>query len=806
LGGKRQYTAVFAIGAKLLGSFRGAMASAQSRLRALQATAKKTAGSVSLLKLAFTGLFATFASFAAGKIFGQIFGTASQEAQEAHQRTRSLMVSLNQMTEIRKRGKGAAKEELARIYEHNKALEAQGVIQQDLLDDMSVIMARAHIPSASIQKATDKLADVLVATVGPSATQEDAQALAGAFRKAVSSGKVMALQNQGVDITKEQAAAFKLVVGPAARYAKLMEILGENYKNVNHEAQSTDEGKIALFRNKVKALSQEIGEKMLPAQAEMAEAWSAALPEIAPLLIDGVKLLLKLMIKLGNVVKNQLIPWWHEFQKTERFQQLKNVLKWMGDHLIPIAVTVAAIAAAFVGLSALSGLIGIISAFASPIGLIVLAILAVVAAIALMYYNWDKISAMFPQTAAVIEHFIEGFKLSFKLGWDFVIAIWKTVVALFTNDWSDVGASWKKVWDDMVGLANWWKETLVEIAKSVGKAFKDYFLSVFEDIKGIWTWMKNFSWSGIKKMFSEGKDAATAYGEQVSTGQAGAAGAAAAAGVAGGGTAGAPPQVPLSPEGLKAVQSERADIVADLQRPEIRNLVSATLAREMSSAEGQKDVLENLVNRSVAYKRAGKYQGIEQMIKGGFYGPWNRGETQATMAKGLSDARSQQVAGFIDEIKAGRNVMRGMTDQGVNVGNREYIRGEGYSYAHGFGEQYKTAAYLESQKAAREKANPPPQDGAKYARAFATGGVVTKPTLAMIGEKGPEAVVPLGDRGEGGGTSVNFAPNITIHGNASEAEQQALDKRLRDLARDFVSSFKRAQTHERRLSYEGGYG
>jgi hypothetical protein len=54
-------------------------------------------------------------------------------------------------------------------------------------------------------------------------------------------------------------------------------------------------------------------------------------------------------------------------------------------------------------------------------------------------------------------------------------------------------------------------------------------------------------------------------------------------------------------------------------------------------------------------------------------------------------------------------------------------------------------------------------------------------------------------------TSVNFQPTITIHGNATDADQRAMDSRLRLLARDFVEQFKAAQYHERRLSYEGGY-
>lgn len=45
---------------------------------------------------------------------------------------------------------------------------------------------------------------------------------------------------------------------------------------------------------------------------------------------------------------------------------------------------------------------------------------------------------------------------------------------------------------------------------------------------------------------------------------------------------------------------------------------------------------------------------------------------------------------------------------------------------------------------------------------LAEGGIVTGPTLAMIGEAGPEAVIPLDRAGGIGGT------NVTIHVNGGD--------------------------------------
>ena len=46
---------------------------------------------------------------------------------------------------------------------------------------------------------------------------------------------------------------------------------------------------------------------------------------------------------------------------------------------------------------------------------------------------------------------------------------------------------------------------------------------------------------------------------------------------------------------------------------------------------------------------------------------------------------------------------------------------------------------------------------------LAKGGIVNRPTLAMLGESGPEAVVPLG-RGRGAGMTINLVINGDVNG------------------------------------------
>jgi len=58
---------------------------------------------------------------------------------------------------------------------------------------------------------------------------------------------------------------------------------------------------------------------------------------------------------------------------------------------------------------------------------------------------------------------------------------------------------------------------------------------------------------------------------------------------------------------------------------------------------------------------------------------------------------------------------------------------------------------------------------------LAEGGIVTSATLAMIGEKGPEAVIPLDRMGQMGGNSVT----INVNGGDPQSVVNALRTYMR---------------------------
>jgi SLT domain-containing protein len=56
---------------------------------------------------------------------------------------------------------------------------------------------------------------------------------------------------------------------------------------------------------------------------------------------------------------------------------------------------------------------------------------------------------------------------------------------------------------------------------------------------------------------------------------------------------------------------------------------------------------------------------------------------------------------------------------------------------------------------------------------FATGGIVARPTLGLIGEAGPEAVIPLSQMGSN--NTYKITVNVPVSANAAEVGRQVVD-------------------------------
>ena len=78
--------------------------------------------------------------------------------------------------------------------------------------------------------------------------------------------------------------------------------------------------------------------------------------------------------------------------------------------------------------------------------------------------------------------------------------------------------------------------------------------------------------------------------------------------------------------------------------------------------------------------------------------------------------------------------------------------------------------------------------------ALAKGGIVTKPTMALIGEAGPEAVVPLKKGGAGMGT-INV--NIDVSGVTDRSDKRALAREISDILQQELKRINGASSRGR---------
>ncbi len=209
MAAQKTYTATFAIGAKLAGSFKSVMQAAHTRMRSIENAAHRMGSAFSKLGLSLSGLGALVGVLGAGKMFSSIFEGAAEAADEFLDRQRKLTVALLKNDEIRKGGLAKAKAQTAAIFEANEALAKQGVVSKELLDISAANLANSGMPPKYIVEAAGGMADLLVATRGVNASQEEMARLTKVYGVAIRTGMTRGLREYGIILTDNQQKEFK---------------------------------------------------------------------------------------------------------------------------------------------------------------------------------------------------------------------------------------------------------------------------------------------------------------------------------------------------------------------------------------------------------------------------------------------------------------------------------------------------------------------------------------------------------------------------------------------------------------------
>ena len=272
---------------------------------------------------------------------------------------------------------GASKKAADATIEYASALQQVGVIGDEVtLAGAAVLAQYADTPEA-INNILPALDNYLAKTKGLDATQEDAEAAAKLFGKALN-GNYTTLERNGIVLSDNQKAMLENA-SMEERAAILADIVAEKTGNMNEQLANTDAGKIQQAKNAIGDMGEEIGGILLPAVADLV-SW----------------------------FQDNLLP------KIQQFIDFMKEHPQIAQFALALAGIVAIAGPLLMFIGSLIGLVGSLAAVATALDMALLPVIGIVAAIVaaiaaavaigvLLYKNWDKIKAKAAEVWATVK-------------------------------------------------------------------------------------------------------------------------------------------------------------------------------------------------------------------------------------------------------------------------------------------------------------------------------------------------------------------------------------------------------------------
>ena len=219
--------------------------------------------------------------------------------------------SVARLTHLTKQISNATDEQIQKLKDQAEALEKVGVVEGDVAMMGQSQLATFALNTEQIEMLTPALLDMIVATKGVNATQEDAISMANAVGRALEGG-AGALTRYGISLTDAQKELFRLA-DKEERAALLAEILEGNFGGLNKATRETTEGGIKALRMSLGALMDAVGkplaealDKLVKEQlepiVEKLKEWIDANPELTQQIVLWTVKAGLLLIPLGVIL------------------------------------------------------------------------------------------------------------------------------------------------------------------------------------------------------------------------------------------------------------------------------------------------------------------------------------------------------------------------------------------------------------------------------------------------------------------------------------------------------------------------
>ncbi len=159
--------------------------------------------------------------------------------------------------------KGATEAHVQSLLKQASALQAVGVIEDDVISAGMSQLATFNLQGKTIETLTPKITDMVAQLKGHNATAEDMVAINNLVGK-VMTGNVGALSRYGVTLSETQKEQLKNG-NEQERAALLAKVLGQNYGEVNKQLRNTPQGMITGLKNAFGDLQEGVGEFIVTA-------------------------------------------------------------------------------------------------------------------------------------------------------------------------------------------------------------------------------------------------------------------------------------------------------------------------------------------------------------------------------------------------------------------------------------------------------------------------------------------------------------------------------------------------------------
>jgi hypothetical protein len=805
----------------------------------------------------------SLAGFAIGSLFRKAFEGAFEAAADAQQRALSLTNEF--WLHMKKQGYEAAEAQTKWLIDFNQTLAKTGVLGRGVFDAMADGLSKIGLAPKEIAAMEPILGGLLVRAKGIRATTADAEELTNNVMRAAKGGRMIGLMT-----------SLKMPVGPSERArlkaygddwrgaVQYFMFLASKYKDFNVAMKNTPLGQIQRMRNTFAALARDIGETMLPAQADMAAAWEEALPTVKPLILTAMQELAMLITSISK----ELIALAQRFQMPDVAKSVHDLTKAFKDLLDVLGLEWPE-----------AGFFGRLIAGSVILSIKILTVELKILKKLLEGIKWLMDHIFFREAIKDYPKMVEQMNRirGIKPQAAQPAAVMPPVPAWVKKDPRLLAAYMQGAAPAARGPSA--RPTVPynapppPPAAPAGMPPTSQF-PITPAAPSIPIYGQPAGVGGMGTPSGLPPGATMPYGPTTTPVPAGGAGA------GGGGAAAA--SAPI----VGALGDIRKRYAEELKDPETMRLLMASAQAEV----GYKDparlqaYIESVLNRAAATGKS-----LSAILRDPHYYP---AATKNQLGAQFSAAQAARYAPAIQAALAGSNVSNyatGNESGGVHSGGARVAFASG---GERFVEEKWTADWVR-----RMRQQAAIGEGTQIA-GMQAGGIVTKPTLALLGERGPEAVLPsakpsplpsppgaggasmmsrmmtamspylpyaqaalqgrfyapswmmggkgqwmqasMGSRMKGEAGEINpfvvgegfrmpimagavsaigkwigktagneynmtHSPTIHIHGNADADAQRAIKIHLEDSHKKFIQDFKDAQRHERRLSYESGY-